>query len=164
MNILIDNQPTIFVDILCNYLYSNRQFVKFYSSCKYFNNIIDNNVGVNKLFFTPKNSNELIKAITMYFTDKQMCYSTYGNIISWDTKYITNLLEIFTTLNRKYATELVMSKIINDWNISNSSLLDYQFYSSIFKKNNINLPVNYNNHINDYMDESNFGGSTFSYL
>jgi hypothetical protein len=93
-----------------------------------------------------------------------MCYSTYGNIISWDTKYITNLLEIFTTLNRKYATELVMSKIINDWNISNSSLLDYQFYSSIFKKNNINLPVNYNNHINDYMDESNFGGSTFSYL
>ena len=163
MNILIDNQPTIFVDILCNYLCSNRQFVKFYSSCKYFNNFV-NDINVKKLFFTPKNSKQLKDALILYITNKEECHSTYGNIISWDTKYITNLLEIFTTLNRKYATKLIMSKIINEWNFSNMSFLDYQLYSNDFLKNNINLPVNYNNHINDYMDESNFGGSSFSYL
>ncbi len=164
MNILIDNQPTIFVDILCNYLYSNKHFVRFYSSCKYFNNLV-NDIDLKRLFFKPKNSEELIKALELYSTDKKKCYSTYGHIISWDTKCITNLLEVFASLcQKKDIIKLTISEVINDWNFSNMSLLDYQLYSHVFAYYNIKLPVNYNNYINDYMGESNFGDSSFSYL
>ncbi len=63
MNLLFENQPTIFNDLFYNYFKTYKQLLRFYTSNKILYNIFINNNKFENIYFTPKSYKELKTAV-----------------------------------------------------------------------------------------------------
>jgi len=124
MNLLFDNQPSLFNDLFYNYFDTYKKCIRFYTSNKILYNIFINNNKFENMYFTPKSYKELQTAVDEWCDNTDKPLIKYGDINSWNTTYITSMEELFYYKYR-------FNDNISDWNISNvpdiSFLLKYIF-------------------------------------
>ena len=119
MNILLEYQPTYLYEFY-RYLLTPKQIIKFYSSSKYLLKYL-RYINIDKIFYTPKNYIELKHSVNNWCYNRIETINSLGHISSWNTKYITNMNELFMY---KYN----FKDDISDWNVSNVLNMDFIFY------------------------------------
>ena len=72
------------------------------------------------MVFSPKNREEIDKAIRIYCKDKDSGIKRYGEIGSWDVTKITNMSYLFSKFN-------YFNEDISNWNVSNVSYMNSMF-------------------------------------
>ena len=122
MELVFNNQLSIFEDIFYNYL-TPKQCVKFYSSNKILYNIYINNNKFESNYFTPKDDNEFKKAVHKWYSNKEEAILKYGNIGYWNTIYINNMTNLFYNKSQ-------FNDNIEDWNTSNVKDMFCTFHSA----------------------------------
>ncbi|MEK7112501.1 MAG: BspA family leucine-rich repeat surface protein [Patescibacteria group bacterium] len=139
MNIILNNQPSIYSDIFPLYL-TPKQCIKYYSSNKRLYNIYLNNNKFEDYYFTPKDRNELLYAIDKWCNKKEEAILEYGHISYWNTSYIINMANLFSSFED-------FNDNINEWNTSNVNDMSNMFYDV----DNFNQPLeNWNtSNVND---------------
>ena len=111
MEIIFNNQPIIFEDILSIYL-TPKQCVKFYSSNKLLYNIYLKHNKFESNYFTPRSKEELYLAVNDWYTNRKETKIKYGYISFWNTIYITHIDHLY---HHKYNSNIY----IREWNMSN---------------------------------------------
>ena len=124
MNLLLDNQPTLFNDLFYNYFKTYKRLIKFYTSNKILYNIFIKNNKFEEYFFTPKSYEELKTVVNEWCDNREKALIKYGNIKSWNTTYITNMKVLFNDKQN-------FNEDIIDWNVSNVENMSYMFHSAI---------------------------------
>ena len=122
MELIFNNQFSIFEDIFYNYL-TPKQCVKLYSCNKILYNVYINNNKFESNYFTPKNKKELQTAVNEWCSNKEEAIIKYGNIGYWNTIYIVDINGLFY-----YKTEF--NDNIEDWNTSNVTDMTGMFYNA----------------------------------
>ena len=84
MELIFNNQLSIFEDIFYNYL-TPKQCVKLYSCNKILYNVYINNNKFESNYFTPKDRTELQTAVNEWCSNKEEAIIKYGNIGYWNT-------------------------------------------------------------------------------
>ena len=147
MDLIFNNQFSIFEDIFYKYL-TPKQCVKFYSSNKIVYNIYIKNNKFEHNYFTPKYNNELRTSVNEWCSNKEDAIIKYGNIGYWNTIYIYSMSLLFyrkTEFNdniEEWNTSNVINmsgmfngavsfnQPLNDWNISNVIHMPCMFQSA----------------------------------
>ena len=122
MELIFNNQLSIFEDIFYTYL-TPKQCVKLYSCNKILYNVYINNNKFESNYFTPKNKKELQTAVNEWCSNKEEAILKYGNIGYWNTIYIIYMKQLFY-----YKTEF--NDNIEDWNTSNVTDMTGMFYNA----------------------------------
>ena len=122
MELIFNNQFSIFEDIFYTYL-TPKQCVKLYSCNKILYNVYINNNKFESNYFTPKNKKELQTAVNEWCSNKEEAIIKYGNIGYWNTIYIVYINGLFY-----YKTEF--NDNIEDWNTSNVTDMTGMFYNA----------------------------------
>ena len=122
MELIFNNQFSIFEDIFYNYL-TPKQCVKFYSSNKILYNIYINNNKFESNYFTPKDRTELQTAVNEWCSNKEEAILKYGNIGYWNTIYIVSMTELFYCKKE-------FNDNIEEWNTSNIKDMFCMFYKA----------------------------------
>ena len=94
MELIFNNQFSIFEDIFYNYL-TPKQCVKFYSSNKILYNIYINNNKFESNYFTPKTTFKLYKSVNLWYNNRKLAILKFGHISFWNTIYITSMRHLF---------------------------------------------------------------------
>ena len=145
MNLIFDNQISIFENTFYKYL-TPKQCTKFYTSNLILYNIYLTNNEFKRNYFTPKKNERLQEAVNEWcgllcnsklcncdinISNRKQMLLKYGHISFWNTKYITDMNNLF---NRKYN----FNDNISDWNISNVIDMRCMFVYT----RNFNQPLN----------------------
>ena len=130
MELIFNNQLSIFEDIFYKYL-TSKQCIKFYSSNKILYNIYINNNKFESNYFTPKDRIELELAVNEWCSDKEEAILKYGNIGYWNTINIVDMNHLF--YNKKEFNDN-----IEDWNTSNIINISCMFSNAV----SFNQPLN----------------------
>ena len=131
MELIFNNQFSIFEDIFYTYL-TPKQCVKLYSCNKILYNIYINNNKFESNYFTPKDRIELKNAVNEWCSNKEEAIIKYGNIGYWNTIYIVNMGYLFYTNKKEFNDN------IEDWNTSNVIDMSGMFYNAL----SFNQPLN----------------------
>ena len=83
MNLLFENQPSLFNDLFYNYFETYKNCLRFYTSNKMLYNIFINNNKFENYYFTPKSYEELINVVNKWCDNKDKALIKYGDINSW---------------------------------------------------------------------------------
>ena len=130
MELIFNNQFSIFEDIFYKYL-TPKQCIKLYSCNKILYNIYINNNKFESNYFTPKDRIELKNAVNEWCSNKEEAIIKYGNIGYWNTINIVDMNHLFY-----YETEF--NDNIEDWNTSNVIYIHYMFIGA----KSFNKPLN----------------------
>ena len=122
MELIFNNQFSIFEDIFYTYL-TPKQCVKLYSCNKILYNIYINNNKFESNYFTPKDRIELQTAVNEWCSNKEEAIIKYGNIGYWNTIYINNMTNLFYNKSQ-------FNDNIEDWNTSNVTDMFCTFHSA----------------------------------
>ena len=122
MNIIFNNQFSIFEDIFYKYL-NPKQCVKFYSCNRllYIKYILYNKFESN--YFTPKNKPQLQLAVNEWCYIREKSILQYGHISYWNTINITDMSFLFYGI-------VNFNDDISDWNTSNVNDMEHMFYNA----------------------------------
>ena len=131
MNLIFDNQLSIFEDIFYKYL-TPKQCTKLYTSNLILYNIYLINNKFEDYYFMPKTDIELNNAVNIWCNNREEAILKYGHISFWNTIKITNMQSIF---QKKF----YFIDDISDWNTSNVYNMA-QMFSYTY---NFNQPLNY---------------------
>ncbi len=110
MELIFNNQISIFEDIFSIYL-TPKQCIKFYSSNNILYNIYLNNNKFEHNYYKVKSNLELQGLTSNWCRNKEAAIIKYGHISYWDTSNITSMCGIF--YNKQFNDN------ISDWNTSN---------------------------------------------
>ena len=119
MELIFNNQISIFKDIFYKYL-TQKQCIKLYTSNLILYNIFIDNNKFKSNYFTPKTNKELYKAVDEWYHNKKLSIIKYGDIGYWNTIYITDMHKLFEYKSR-------FNDDISDWNTSNVIDMKYMF-------------------------------------
>ena len=131
MNLIFNNQISIFEDIFYKYL-TPKQSTKLYTSNLILYNIYLINNKFEDNYFTPKDKIELIEAVHNWCKNREEAILKYGDINYWNTIYITNMNSLFYTEYNEYTgyTISYFNDNISDWNTSNVSNMTSMFINA----------------------------------
>ena len=105
MNLIFENQLSIFEDIFYTYLTPNH-CIRLYSTNKILYNIYITNNRFEEYYFIPKNKQELRNAVVEWFNNEAEAIKKYGHISNWDVIYINTINNgtylMHTYIMRKY--------------------------------------------------------------
>ena len=155
MELIFNNQFSIFEDIFYNYL-TPKQCTKLYSSNKILYNVYINNNKFESNYFTPNDRNELIYAVDVWCDiNEDKAILRYGHISFWNTIKITNMECMFqkksyfnadisdwntsnvTDISNMFSYTKNFNQNLNNWNISNIRYMKFTFYNALsFNKDN----------------------------
>ena len=124
MNLLFENQPTIFNDIFYNYFETYKKCIRFYTSNKILYDIFIYNNKFENMYYTPESNEELQTAVNEWCNNKDETLIKYGDINSWNTIYITSMKMLFC-YKRNFNDN------ISDWNVSNVENMRGMFYNNV---------------------------------
>ena len=122
MNLIFNNQISIFEDIFYKYL-TPKQCTKLYTSNLILYNIYNTNNKFEYNYFTPKTSKELEDAVDKRCKNKEEGILKYGHISNWNTKYITCMSGLFNGKQN-------FNNDISDWNVSNVQNMRGMFFNA----------------------------------
>ena len=122
MNLIFDNQLSIFEDIFYKYL-TPKQCIKLYSSNLILYNIYLTNNKFEYYYFTPKYPTDLQKVVDEWCNNKDKAILKYGHISYWNTTYIYSMAYLFK--HKRYFNDN-----ISEWNTSNVNNMEHMFYSA----------------------------------
>ena len=123
MELIFNNQCSIFKDILYKYL-TPKQCIKLYSSNKRLYKIYLKNKKFKYYYYIPKNKKRLQKAVDEWCDNKEKAILKYGHISYWN---IINIIDMSSLFYRKRD----FNDDISDWNISNVYNLNYIFEGAL---------------------------------
>ena len=120
MNLIFNNQFSIFEDIFYVYL-TPKQCIKLYSTNKILYNIYIINNRFEDYYFTPRSKEELEAAIDDWYNNREEALIIYGDIGYWNIIYITDISYLFHNKQE-------FNDDISDWNTSNTINMTNMFY------------------------------------
>ena len=119
MNLIFNNQFSIFEDIFYKYL-TPKQCTKLYTSNIILYNIYVDNNKFESNYFTPKTGAELREAVNLWCDNRDKAILLYRDIEYWNTIYITSM-------NLLFWNKVNFNDNISDWNTSNVNTMKYTF-------------------------------------
>ena len=126
MDLIFNNQISIFEDILYKYL-TPKQCTKLYTSNLILYNIYLNNNYFDDYYFIPNNRHKLKTAVNIWCDNREEAILKYGHISYWNTIYITDMNNLFSW-KRNFNDD------ISDWNTSNVEIMDGMFINTNFNQ------------------------------
>ena len=130
MDLIFNNQISIFEDILYKYL-TPKQCTKLYTSNIILYNIFVDNNKFESNYYTPKTNRKLKEAVNIWYDNRKYAILKYGHISYWNTKYIINMYSLFQDKDN-------FNDNISDWNTSNISSMANMFYNATNFNQNLN--------------------------
>ena len=140
MNIIFNNQFSIFEDIFYKYL-NPKQCVKFYSSNCELYYLYNKNNKFESNYYTPKDKTELQGAVNDWCYNREEPILKYGHISYWNIINIIDIGGLFcneaSEINSIYDKKHYFNDNIGDWNTSNIT----EMWATFSCSNKFNQPI-----------------------